>query len=100
MAGPQQRQQVIDDRPDLAEVGLDVREGRRADRQHDVLRGRGVGRAVGELEPAGGPHPVQQLLGPGLGEGHPAIAQRIKDGRVVVDAQHPQPAVGEAEGQG
>ena len=99
MTGAQQRQQVVDDRADLAQVALDVRERRRPDRDHDVLRARRVGGALGELEPPAREHAVEHLLGPGLAERHPSVAQRVEHGRVEVDAEHVQPAIGKGQRQ-
>ena len=97
MLGSQQRQQVVDRGADLAQVALDVGEGGRADRDDDVVGLRCVGGAGAELEPAAGQHALEQLLGAGLAERHPAGPDRLEDRRVVVDAEHPQPAVGERQ---
>ena len=83
----------------VGQVGLDVRERRRADRDHDVVRARGVGGPVAELQKAVAHDPVEQLLGAGLGERHPPGAQRLEDRRVVVDPEHADAAVGEAQRQ-
>ena len=63
MAGAQQRQQVIDGGAHLAQVGLDVGERRRPDRDDDVVGAGGVGGAVGQLQPPAALHPFEQLLG-------------------------------------
>ena len=97
MAGSQQRQQVVDGGADLSQVALEVEERRRADRDHDVVSGRCVGRALGELEAAAGGHAVQQPLGPGLAPGHPPGADRLQHRAVVIDAEHAYPAVGKRE---
>ena len=99
MTRAQQRQQVVDRRAHLAQVALDVRERRRPDRDHDVVRAGRVGRAVAQLEASGGGDAVEQLLGAGLLERHPAGANRLEHRRIVVDPEHAQPAVGEAQRQ-
>ena len=97
MAGAQQRQQVIERGADLGEVGFDVGEGGRAEREHDVLgAGRRLG-AIGELQETGGKHAIEHLLGAGLLERHLAVAQRAGDRRVVIDADHVPATVGEAQ---
>ena len=78
MAGAQQRHQVVDRGADLAQVALEVIEGRRPDRDHDVVGRGGVGRALGELQPAGRGDAVEQLLGAGLVPRHPACADRVE----------------------
>ena len=99
MAGTQQGQQVVDGGPDLAQVGLDVGEGRRPDGDDDVVGAGGVGGAIGELEPPRALDPLQELLGARLGERHPARAQGVQDRLIVIDTQHAQAAIGEAERQ-
>ena len=99
MPGPQQRQQVVDRRPDLAQVALEVKERRRSDRDHDVVGRGGVGRPLGQLQPPGRRYAIEQLLGSGLGPRHPARADRVEHRAVVVDAQHASAAVGERQRQ-
>ena len=89
----QQRQQVVEHGADVAHVDLDVREARRAEREHDRARLRAVGGAVGEGEVDAG----EQLVGAGLLERHPALAQGGEHLGVVVDAEHREPGVGEAQ---
>ena len=97
VAGAQHREQVVDRRPHLAQVALDVRERRGPDRDHDVVGAGGVDGALGELEAPARDHALEQLLGAGLVERHPAGADRGEHRLVVVDADHAQPAVGEAQ---
>ena len=99
MTGTEQRQQIVDGGADLAQVGFDVREGGGADRDDDVIGAGGVGGAIGQFEAAGTLDPFEHLLGPGLIERHAARAQRVQDGWIMVDAEHPQTAVGEAQRQ-
>ncbi len=99
MAGAQQRQQVVDGGADLAQVALDVREGGRPDRDHDVVRLRGVGRAVGQLQSPGSLDAIQQRLCAGFVERHLAGSDRGQHRRVVIDPEHPQTVVGEAQRQ-
>ena len=93
----QVREQVIDHGSDAAQVALQMRERRGPDGDHDVVRGRGLSRAVRELEPAGLGDALQQRLGAGLLERHPTRSDRFEDRLVVVDPEHAQPAVGEAQ---
>ncbi len=99
MALAQVRQQVVEDRADVAQVDLDVREGRRAERDDDVLGGARVGRALAELEPAGVLDALEDLVGAGLVERHASLPDRAEALRVVVDAEHLQAAVGEGQRQ-
>jgi hypothetical protein len=99
VAGPQQRQQVVERRLDLTEVGLDVRERRGPDRDHDVSHPGRVGCAIAQLEHSSRGDALQQLLGALLRERHPAGLESLDDRRVVVDPEYANPAVGEAQGQ-
>ena len=97
VAGAQQRQQVVDRGADLTQVALDVGERRRADRDHDVVGRGGVGGALGEL--AGGRSRRRDRAAPGCrprSNGIRPAADRVEHRAVVVDAEHAQPAVGEA----
>ena len=71
MPGPQQRQQVVDRGPDLAQIALHVRERGRPDRDHDFVRLSGVGCALGQLKAPARHRPVEQFLRARLGERHP-----------------------------
>ena len=97
--GRSTRQQVVERGADVAHVDLDVRERGRPERDHDVSRLRGVGDAVGQLQPPGSLDALEQLLCAGLGERHLAGSHRGQQRRVVVDPDHPQAAVGEAQRQ-
>ena len=93
LAGPQERQQVVEHRADVAEVDLDVREHRRAEREHDGVRLRGVGGASRDVEV----HARQHVLRAGLLEGHPARPDGLEPLGVLVDAEDAQPGVREHE---
>ncbi len=95
--GGEHPEQVVQHGADVAHVDLDVRERGGAERQHDVPRARGVGHALGELQPPALVYALQQLLRAGLLEGHHALAHRAEAGGVVVDPHNPQAAVGERE---
>ena len=99
MAGAQVRQQVVERGADVAHVDLDVGERRRAERDDDVVGAGGVGGAIGQLEPPRALDALEQLLGARLLERHPARAHGVQDRLVVVDAEHAQAAIGEAERQ-
>ena len=100
LAGAQHREQVVHDGAHAAQIGLDVGERRGADRDHDVVGAGRVGRALGQLEAPAGHHALEQLLGARLFERHPAGAHRGEHGRVVVDSEHAEAAIGEGQGQG
>ena len=91
------RQQVVQRRADAAHVDLDVRERRGAQRDHDVLGGRGVRHAVRERQPVARMQPLEQLVGAGLLEGHAPGLHGAEALGVVVDADHVQTAIGEGE---
>ena len=42
---------------------------------------------------------IEQGLGARLVEGHPGAAQRLEHGRLVIDTEHAETAVGEAQGE-
>ncbi len=92
-------QQVVERRADVTHVDLDMREGRGAQRDHDVARARGVGDALGERQTAACVHPIEQILPARLGERHPPFAHGVQPRRVVVDPRHREAAVGERQGQ-
>ena len=68
----QVRQQVVEHGADVADVDLDVRQRGRAEREHDRVGLRGVGGAAGEVEVDA----RDQLVGAGLLERHPPLADR------------------------
>src|SRR5262249_9203416 len=78
---------------DVAHVDLDVRERRRAEREHDRVRLRGVGGQRGQVEI----HLGEQLVDSGLLERHPLVGDRGKPLGVLVDAQNRQAGVREAD---
>ena len=59
----------------------------------------GVGDPFGQRQPVARVDAVEQLLGARLLEGHRALAHGVEPGGVVVDPDHPQPAVGERQRQ-
>jgi hypothetical protein len=95
MAGTEQRQQVIDGGTDLAQIALEMGEGRRADRDHHVVARGGIGGTLGELEPAAAVHPIEQVLRTGLVEGHSAGPQRVEQRAIVIYSEDLDAAVGE-----
>ena len=99
MALAQDGQQVVERRADVAHVDLDVREGRRPERDHDVLGLGRVGHAVGQRETSRVAHALEQFLGAGLLERHRAALDGQQPLGVVVDSLHVQAAVGEAQRQ-
>ncbi len=92
-------EQVVERRADVGDVDLDVREGRRPERDDDVLGQRGVGDTVGYGQCAGGVDAVQRLLRAGLVERHPRVADGLQAVGILVDAEHRQPALGERNGE-
>ena len=64
-----------------------------------MIGARRVGDAVGHLERAGGVDALERGLRAGLLERHAGVAHRLQPLGVVVDAEHPQAAVGEGYGQ-
>ena len=99
VARSQGAEQVVKRRADVAHVDLDVREGRSAKRDHDVLGLGGVGDLFGERKAPAQPDALEQGLGVGLLEGHQAFAHRAETGGVVVDADRPQAPIGEGQGE-
>jgi hypothetical protein len=93
LPGPQHREEVVEHGADRAHVDLDVREARRAEREHDRVGGRRVRGALGEAEL----HPREQLVGARLLERHVPRPQRGEAVGVAVDPQHAQARVGEGE---
>ena len=81
MAGAQERQQRVERRADVGDVDLDVREARRAEREHDVARLGRVLDPLGELQPVAGQHALEQLLRAALLERHHAGAHGRDDAR-------------------
>ena len=70
-------------------------------RDHDVVGLSGsspTARSASWRRPVG-KHPLEQRLGAGLVEGHPAGAQRGEHRRIVIDAEHADPAIGEGQRQ-
>ena len=98
--GRQHAEQVVEGRADVAHVDLDVREGRCAERDHDLTGRRRVGDAIAQLERPGGMNLVEQRLCTGLLEGHPALADGAETRGIVVDPDHPKAPSGEGECQG
>ena len=69
----QQRHQIVDHAADVGDVDLDVRERRRVQRQHDLIRS-AASCTSSSAEPAGRLHALEQLLRAGLLERHlPAV---------------------------
>ena len=99
MTGTKQWQQIIDDRANLPEVTFDVREGRRPDRDDDVVGASGIGGSVGQRQIPLRQDPIQHLLRAGLVKRHLLGAKRTEDVIAVIDAQHVDPPVGEAQGK-
>ncbi len=95
----EQRQQIVDGGSHLAQVGLDVRERRRPDRDHDVPCPRRVGGSVAQLPAIAGDRPIEQRLGPFLLERHASGSERVEHGRVVIDPEDAQAAIGKAQRQ-
>ena len=60
---------------------------------------RGVGDAVGDRQRAGRVDAVERLLGAGLVERHPRVADRLQAVGILVDAEHGEPAIGERDGE-
>ena len=90
-----ERQQVVEHGADVAHVDLDVRQRRRAEREHDRVGLGGVGGARGQLDVDA----RQQLVDARLLERHPALAQRGEPLLVLVDPEHRQARVREADGE-
>jgi hypothetical protein len=93
VARTQHRQQVVEDRADVAHVDLDVRERRRPEGEDDRV---GLPRVGGALGPRDvGAH--DDGVGARLLEGHPPGLDRPQALGVLLDPQCPQPMVGEGE---
>ena len=94
--GAQHGQQVVEHGADVAHVDLDVRERRRAEREHDRVGLRGVG---GARRTSRCSTRSSTSSAPGSSNG----IRRSRDGvqalGVVVDAEHAQAVVGEGERQ-
>ncbi len=95
VVGVEHREEVVEGLADVAHVDLDVGERRRAQGDHDVPGLRRVGHPIRQRQG----HAIEKLLGPGFAEGHAPGPQRLEARRVVVDADHREPAVGEAQGE-
>ena len=84
LARAQVGQQVVEDRADVAQVDLDVAEGRRPERDDDVVGLRRVGDAVGPVHAACA---GEDLGRAGLVEGHAPVAHRAEELRGLVDPE-------------
>ena len=49
-----------------------------------------------QLEAPGVGDTLEQLLGPGFGERHPPVSDRVEQGGIVIDPEHTHPTIGEA----
>ena len=97
VARPQVRDQVVDHGTDAAHVDLDMREGRRTERDDDVVRRSGVLHPVGELQQARRMDAVQQLVGACLLKRHLPGAHGVEAHEIVVDPHHAQAPVRKRE---
>jgi hypothetical protein len=93
----QERHELVERPPQVRDVNLDVRVGRGAEGEDDVVRpGRGV-HVGAEGQASRRQYAEEQLLGPRLVEGHLSATHRVEDGGLPLDSDDLHAAVGEGE---